>query len=270
MRARRPGRLVLQRMVGLDRIPTPQQSPEFLAGIPPQTLAADMRAELTAFATHQVFDTEGRLAELFTSTIALLASPALAQVYGVDPPADPSQPVTLPAGQRDGLLTRAGVLVSPGETTHPVQRGAFVRRKLLCDPIPPPDPNAFPPNSIVPPPFDAAKSARERWTEQTSASACEVCHARINPLGFALENYDTLGRWRSAEPIVDPSSGEIVNSIPIDATVQVELDIGSPVKVAGPAALGAALAASPTATDCFARQFCASPRGAWRRQETRC
>src|SRR5262249_29130221 len=153
---------------------------------------------------------------------------------------DPSTQVELPAAQRAGLLTRAALLIGAGEQTHPVKRGAFVMRNLLCTDISPPDPSKFPPNTIVPPPFDPDTSARDRWTEKTSAPLCVACHGKINPFGFALENYDTIGRWRDKEPIVDPTDGTVVNQLPIDAKVDVELD-GATVTADGGVGLSDAL-----------------------------
>jgi hypothetical protein len=238
-----------------DRLPGVQQPDAFLAGLAPEGLASAMTAELGGFIDYEVFEAKGSFRELCTSSVGVLASAPVASIYGVSAPADPNAPVSLPPEQRSGLLTRAALLLGADVETHPVKRGAFVRRKLLCDPIQPPDPTQFPPNTIVPPAFDPEKSARQRWTEKTSAPACASCHQRINAIGFVLENYDAIGRWRDVEPILDPATGAQVNAIPIDADVDVELDPAAPVHAAGPAALGSALADSAQARSCFARQW---------------
>jgi hypothetical protein len=240
--------------LGVDRIPQAEQSDAFLAGIAKATLADDMRAELQAFVTHQVFEAGGAYDELMTSSESFVFSDALAEVYGVATPSAKDGHLTFQDGRRSGLLTRAGMLAGKGEETHPIQRGAFIARRFLCDPIVPPDPNDFPPNTIVPPEFDPDKTAIERWTEKTSASQCAGCHGRINGLGFALENYDTIGRWRDTEPIIDPDTGLVVNELPIDASAEVMLD-ETPVPVAGAVGLGQAMAVSGRAKRCFATQW---------------
>jgi hypothetical protein len=237
--------------LGTDALPQVQQPEEFLDGIDGTGLAADMQAEIARYVEHHVFVAEGGYGELMTSNAVFPVSDALAALYGTSASAD--APVAIDDGTRNGLLTRAALLVGSGVSTHPIQRGAHIRRLLLCEALEPPDPADFPPNSIVAPPFDESKTARERWTEQTASGPCATCHSLINPFGFALENFDTIGRYRQSETIFDPESGAEVNQLPIDSVVTVPID-GS-VEVAGGAGLGAALATSPTALRCFARQW---------------
>ena len=108
--------------------------------------------------------------------------------------------VELPAGSdRGGLLGMPAVLAvsSHPYRTSPVLRGAFILDALLGEPPPPPPPNV--------PPLDqpgqalAGASVRERLERHRADPACGSCHSRIDPLGFALENYDVLGRWRDQE-----------------------------------------------------------------------
>ena len=81
------------------------------------------------------------------------------------------------------------------------------------------------------------------------------CHGSINPPGFALENYDSIGRYRANEPFVDPMTGMKVNDLPIDSTVDMLLDGSAPTHVEGGLGLGAALAASEVGQECFGRQW---------------
>ncbi|HZO14820.1 MAG TPA: DUF1592 domain-containing protein, partial [Polyangiaceae bacterium] len=252
--------------LGAEALPQVQQPPEFLDGIDGTTLADDMKNELMRFIRHHVFEAASGYGELMRSDVAFIKSPALAQVYGVPAPGSADEPVSLGA-ERSGVLTRAALLLQNGVSTHPIQRGARLRRTMLCEVIKPPDPNDFPPNTIVPPAFDADKTARERWTEQTSADACAACHSQINPFGFALEHFDTIGRYRELEPIIDPSTNSVVNELPIDANVSVPLDGGA--DVAGAQGLGEALATSDTAARCFARQWFRYTAGRMEEQDDR-
>jgi mono/diheme cytochrome c family protein len=113
-----------------------------------------------------------------------------------------SQPqwVDLPEGShRGGLLGMPAVLAvsSYPYRTSPVLRGAWVLDSLLGTPPPPPPPNvpALEEVAAGAPP----KSVRERLTQHRANPTCAGCHSRIDPLGFALENFDPIGRWRDTE-----------------------------------------------------------------------
>lgn len=93
-----------------------------------------------------------------------------------------------------GLLTNASVLklTSNGTTTSPVVRGAWVMTKLLGQP-PPPPPKTVP---AIAPDIRGATTIRELLRKHTASASCKACHARFDPVGFALENFDILGAWR--------------------------------------------------------------------------
>lgn len=239
--------------LSLDSIPGVQQSDAFVAGLPRDTLVDDARTEALALIEHHLFIEPTSYAMLLSSKTAFIPSAGLAQLYGVAMPSSPDGRTELD-DTRAGLLTRAALLMGQGESTHPIARGARVRKKLLCEDIEPPDPTAFPPNTIQPPAFDPNKTARERWTDKTSAPACAVCHGFINPVGYALERYDTLGRYRTLEPVIDPSSGQMVSELTIDDAVDVQLDTGT-TTVQGAGGLSAALGTSGAAARCFSRQW---------------
>ncbi len=132
----------------------------------------------------------------------------LAAYYGIDDIADPARPkpvtgdgyrvVPLPPGSpRGGLLGMAAILGmgSNGERTSPVERGAWVLRKLLDD-APPPAPPNVPQLSRL----DGRKvSTRERLRAHQEQPQCAQCHRVIDPVGFGLENFDAAGRWRTEE-----------------------------------------------------------------------
>lgn len=135
--------------------------------------------------------------------------------------------IELPAGSgRGGLLSMPAVLAvsSYPYRTSPVLRGAWILDSILGAPPPPPPPNV--PELEEPAEGEPAKSVREMLTQHRANPVCASCHNRIDPLGFALENYDVIGRWREAD------AGQ-----PIDASA--ELADGTP--IAGPEGLKAAL-----------------------------
>ena len=127
----------------------------------------------------------------------------LAAYYDLDDAGKPIQgmnyrKVALPAGSpRGGLLGMAAVLGmgSNGERTSPVERGAWVLRKLLNDPPPPAPPNV-PQLSRL----DGQKiTTRERMRMHQEEPQCAQCHRVIDPIGFGLENFDAGGKWRTEE-----------------------------------------------------------------------
>ena len=235
--------------LSFDRIPVPQQSASFLDGVDPAAAAAEMRSELEALVDYHVFDESESVAGLMRSDAAY-AGPNLAMIYGIGEATAGVAPIA--DGRRAGFLTRAAFLATMGETTHPIQRAAFVLRRFLCDDIEVPPPTAG--LDLQPPAYDPNKTARDRWTAQTSGSNCSSCHQRINPFGFALEKYDALGRYRDLEPIIDPETGATANELPIDDTVDVLLD-GAATTVAGGVGLSEAIASSAAARQCLARKW---------------
>ncbi len=103
--------------------------------------------------------------------------------------------ITLPAGSPlGGLITQAAILkvTSNGTTTSPVIRGAWVMERIIGDPAPPPPTNV----PAVEPDIRGAKTIRDLLARHTKDPSCANCHARFDPAGFALENFDILGGWR--------------------------------------------------------------------------
>jgi mono/diheme cytochrome c family protein len=113
--------------------------------------------------------------------------------------------VKLPEGRRGGLVTTAAFLASASENTRtsPVRRGVWILEKIFNRPPPPPPPNV---NAVLPDSGDG-DTASSLVLSHVSAANCAGCHARIDPLGMALEHYDVIGEWRDEEPAwVDPAN----------------------------------------------------------------
>ncbi len=103
--------------------------------------------------------------------------------------------VTLPKGSvRGGVLTQASVLkvTANGTNTSPVLRGAWVMENILGRPAPPPPANV----PAVEPDIRGATTLREQLAKHRNVESCAVCHNKIDPPGFALENFDVIGGWR--------------------------------------------------------------------------
>jgi hypothetical protein len=129
-----------------------------------------------------------------------VANRSIAALYGAEGPADDDtwEEVPLDPTQRSGLLTQAWFLAVNADSTTPsiIHRGLFVNRRVLCVVLPDPPPEATP----LPAPAEG-ETNRERVEAHTGVGTCgESCHAtRINPPGYALEQYDALGRFRETD-----------------------------------------------------------------------
>lgn len=103
--------------------------------------------------------------------------------------------VTLPKDSpRGGLLTQASILkvTANGTATSPVLRGVWINERLLGEIVPPP-PTAV---AAVEPDTRGATTIREQLAKHRTEAACNTCHVKIDPPGFALENFDVVGGWR--------------------------------------------------------------------------
>jgi hypothetical protein len=125
----------------------------------------------------------------------------LAKLYGLGDIAKPEQAhefrkVSFNNPQRGGLLGMGSVLTvtANGIETSPVVRGVWLLENILGTP-PPPPPDDVP---VIDPDVRGAKSIRELLSKHRESPNCYGCHQKIDPLGFALENFDPIGQWRTS------------------------------------------------------------------------
>ena len=128
------------------------------------------------------------------------------QIPGVYGPAFRAVPIAAKM-HRGGLLTTAGILAmnSNGKDSNPVKRGVWILKRFLNDPPPPPPPNV--PKVDLTDPEIAKLSLKDQIAVHRKDPACFSCHAKIDPWGIALENFDALGSYRAN-----------LNNKPIDST----------------------------------------------------
>jgi len=115
--------------------------------------------------------------------------------------------VELETDQRRGLLGKGSILAvtSYANRTSPVLRGKWVLENILGTPPPPPPPNV--PDLVVSATNGKALSMREAMEQHRANPVCATCHKLMDPLGFALENFDGIGTWRTMDAggPIDPS-----------------------------------------------------------------
>jgi len=140
---------------------------------------------------------------------------------------------------RAGILTHPGVLAVTAhfDSTSPVTRGVFVLERILCGSVPPPPPGF----DIAPPIPDPSLTTRQRWAAHSANPACRGCHEMIDPIGFAFEGFDAIGRHRTEE-----------NGLPIDTAGALPL---LEVDVSDAASAARAIADAPRAASCLAEQW---------------
>ena len=159
-------------------------------------LAADMQAEVAAV-FHRVVAEDRSLIELINADYTY-ANARLAALYGLqNVTGDDLQLVSLTDPNRGGVTGMAAVLTATSHPlrTSPVLRGKWVLEQLLGDHVPPPPPNvAKLPDDDAP---VAGLTMRQQLEEHRKNPDCAGCHARMDPIGFGLENFDPIGRWRT-------------------------------------------------------------------------
>lgn len=145
----------------------------------------------------------------------------LAQHYGVPGIyGDGFRRVAITDDARRGLLGQASILAltSHAERTSPVLRGKWVLQNLLGLEVPPPPPDVPPLKPTEP--GDRPKTMREQMAEHRASPVCASCHKTLDPIGFALENFDAVGAWRAqdAGQAID-ASGELADGTKVDGVV---------------------------------------------------
>ena len=167
-----------------------------------------------AFVTETLMFTESQIREdrpvleLLTANYTF-ANERLARHYGIPDVFGPRfRRVALPDGRRSGILGQGSLLTvtSMSTRTSPVKRGAWLLEHLLGTPPPPPPANV----PALPESKDGQRipnSMRERMEQHRRNPVCASCHSKMDPIGFALENFDGIGQWRDRDgtAAIDPS-----------------------------------------------------------------
>lgn len=205
-------------------------------------IVADLRTSLELFLDDVVWSEGSDFRKLLLRD-DLYLNDRLATFYGAQlPPEADFHKIKLNPGQRAGVLTHPYLLSTFAYTAEssPIHRGVFVGRGLLGIALRPP-PDAFTPLAAD---LHPNLTTRERVTLQTKPDACIICHGVMNPLGFTLENFDAVGRYREKE-----------KDKLIDVSGSYETRAGERVKFTGARELAGFLATSEEAQAAFIGQM---------------
>lgn len=223
--------------LSLDRLSTLSKEPSVYPQLTP-TLKKAMRAELERRFDDLVFTEDGDYRDLLDGRTTFVDA-ELAKLYGIAGVRGTALTrVELPAdGLRAGILGSAALLAiqATATDTSPTRRGKFIRGQILCQEVSPPPAGT----NFALSPVDANKTMRERLTVHRTSPSCAGCHARLDPLGLAFENFDGIGAFRATD-----------RGMPIDASGTLD---GEP--FTGPVALLALLRAHPASARCVVRQL---------------
>ncbi len=200
----------------LDRAaPNPEKFPNF-----DDPLRHDMLTE-TQLTVQHVIETNAPITQLLDSKVSFVNG-RLAKLYGIPGvDGDDFRQVDVASEHRGGLLTQASVLTATSNPsrTSPVKRGKWIMENLLGQTPPPPDPAAMPLDQQ----HELTGTLRERMEQHRRNPSCASCHARMDPLGFALEHYDAIGRWRDkddGQPV--DSSAKLPNGTEFDGAAELQ------------------------------------------------
>jgi hypothetical protein len=157
-------------------------------------VAQSMLDETRNFVTSLFQGKSATLEALLTSS-STVADASLAKIYGASPSGTGAQPLTLDPSQRAGIFTHLAFLTAKADTdeSHPVKRGDALLRRLLC--------TEFKVPTDVPPVADSmpgGATTRERFSMHDQMP-CATCHVMIDPIGFAFEEFDAIGAFRTQD-----------------------------------------------------------------------
>lgn len=168
-------------------------------------LVASYKTEFDLFLRDLTVERDGDIRELFTGRTSFIDG-ALGELYGMTIDTGDHEATPLP-DERAGLLTTPAVIaaISPTDRTSPTHRGVFILEDILCNEVPPPPPSV---DDVIPPddPEGEPKTLREKLAQHREDPVCAACHDLFDPMGFAFESFDAIGRFRT----------EDVNGAPID------------------------------------------------------
>lgn len=221
--------------------------------VPGPDLTEDVIKEFTESLRYHAFVKNEPLREWVESPYSFARTPELANIYGTPAWNGQGEPPLFPDGERAGAITRAAMLATGSANTRPIMKGVTIRERMLCDPLASPPANA----GKDAPELSDAFTTREvvaALTEQPGGS-CAGCHvSQINPLGFATENYDALGRVRETQKLFD-EKGALVGEPNVNTASVPEVWLGDKTPSQGAADVTRMIADSGKVEACFARQF---------------
>jgi hypothetical protein len=218
-RARSKTQAFFQHWLQMNHVEDLSKDAKLYPGFTPEIIS-DLRTSLNLFLEDVVWNGDSDYRKFLLADYLFL-NDRLAKFYGVKTNGtDEFLKVALNPKERSGVMTHPYLLAefSYQRTTSPIHRGVFLTRNIVGRALrPPPVAVAFKDAE-----FSPHLTMREKITELTRSESCQTCHSVINPLGFALENFDAVGRFRTGE-----------NGKPVNARSEYTTDDGKVVQLKG-------------------------------------
>lgn len=216
------------------------KDPKAFPGFNDEVLA-DLRESLLQFIDGVVWSEKSDYRELLKADYLLL-NERLGRFYGQPVKGEEFQRVSFDPKQRAGVVTHPYLLSSLAysKQTSPIHRGVFLTRNIVGMSLKPPQMAV----SFDESHFDPKLTMREKITELTKNSSCMSCHGVINPLGFSLENFDAIGRWRTKD-----------NNKPVNPAGEFADEQGQKVRLSGPRDIVNYVADNPSGHRAFIRHL---------------
>ncbi len=206
-----------------------------------QEVLSDLRESLLQFIDQVVWSEKSDYRELLQADYLLL-NERLAKFYGQSVQGSDFQKVSFDPDQRAGVVTHPYLLASLAysKQTSPIHRGVFLTRNIVGIAL------KSPPMAVTfdESHFNPSLTMREKITELTRNQSCMSCHSTINPLGFSLENFDAIGRWRTED-----------NKKPVNAVSDFATEDGHTIHLSGPRDIVNYVADNPAGHRAFIRHL---------------
>lgn len=224
----------------LERAETLSKDPKAFPGFDAEVMA-DLRESLTRFIDDVVWNGNSDYRELLKADYLLL-NERLAKIYGQTVKGEEFQRVSFDPKQRAGVVTHPYLLASLAyaKNSSPIHRGVFLTRNIVGMSLKPPAMAVAFEDSK----FNPTLTMREKVTELTRSNNCMSCHSMINPLGFSLENFDAIGRWRTKD-----------NNKPVDPVTDFTTEEGRTLRLTGPRDIVNYVADNPSGHRAFIRHL---------------
>lgn len=238
--ARQKQREFLRTWLQIDGVVEMQKDVEQFPGFD-ETMVSDLRTSLELFLDELLSSETADYRELFLAQ-EIYANDRIVNYYGGETSDPRFLKYRLDDGRRAGMLTHPYMMAmfAHHDSTSPIHRGVFLARSVLGQTLKPP------PDAVAPFAADLHPelTTRERVAMQTRPAACMTCHHVINPLGFALERFDAVGRYRTVE-----------RERPINDRGRYQPRNGDAVEFSGARELADYLAASSQVSEAFVEQM---------------
>ena len=242
--------------MSVEGTPTVAATPGHINGIDLDSYYSSAIQDFEQFVEYVVFDKAGKFEDLFLDKSVFPQDQDLASVYGssIWNSGEPQ----LGTNGHQGILLRPATLVGGENSTPIILRGVQVRTEILCDYIPVPNADVINArdDNIHPDEIDPLLNPhRDIVKNMTKSQSCMGCHSQINPLGFALEDFDSLGRRQQMEHVYDMNEAQVA-SFPVSSfALNPRIEQDGPQELQNAMDLNTHIAQSKKVRSCFAEKL---------------